>query len=167
MRRLALAAILILLPQAAQGTTRHLAGGAPSVDALVARLVRALEANDAAALRRLRVSRAEYLDIVVPGNVEPGTPLRTLPAAKVGYFWDILDEKSAFAERALLAEFGGRRWRVVRVDLPPEPHRFAGFTSHGRLRVVVADAGGTEHDLRVGSVIHRDGMFKLVSLVRD
>src|SRR5205814_592624 len=55
---------------------RKLEGGSPSVDELVARFLDALGKKDAATLRRLRVTREEYLDIILPGTVPVGADRR-------------------------------------------------------------------------------------------
>src|SRR5262245_20739115 len=52
------------------------ADGAPSVGVLMDEFVQALTRKDMEALNRLRVSKIEYVDLIVPGTVPVGKPPR-------------------------------------------------------------------------------------------
>jgi hypothetical protein len=144
-----------------------LTDGASSVDELVARLLAALAARDRAALARLRVTEREYLDVILPGNVEPGQPPQRMPEEKARFFWQMLDAKSRFGEQHLLDEFGGRRFHATRVDYKKGAKRWAGFDSYRQLRLALADEQGRAHELGTGSIVDVDGRLKFVSFVRD
>ena len=53
-----------------------LADAARSPDLLIARFLDALAAKDRAVLHRLRVSKEEYLAVILPGSVPPGSALQ-------------------------------------------------------------------------------------------
>jgi hypothetical protein len=171
MRRVLLivAALALVAPPPAPrvAAAPRLAGAAPSIDALVARFLRVLANGDWAKLERLRVSEGEYLDIILPGNVEPGEAPRRFPPAKREFFWSLLDGKSRYAEAALLAEHGGRPYRAREVHFRKGTKRYAGFTAHRRLALTVEDAEGSRHELHTGSVAEVSGGYKFVSFVRD
>jgi hypothetical protein len=141
--------------------------GARSVEALVGRFLDVLAARDAEALRRLRVSEREYLTIVVPGHVEPGSPPQKLPEEQGRVFWELLDTRSRYAELGLLDEFGGSVLRVKRIDYAKGTHRYAGYTAYRRLVLTLASDDGGERELRTGSIAEVGGRFKFVSFVRD
>lgn len=176
MRRLILPLVVLLAGgggSAAFGAKRAteappaFAGGAPSVDALVHRLLRALAAGDREKLRRLRVSEAEYRDVILPANVEGGAPRRRVPAAKGALFWSLLDTKSRYSELGLLAEHGGQRYRLRGVRFLRGTRRYAGFTAHQRLLLTLEDDAGRTTELRTGSIAELDGVYKFVSFIRD
>lgn len=144
-----------------------LAHAAPSVDALVGRLVGALAARDREALARLRVSEREYRTIIVPGHVEPGRPPQRLPDEASRFFWEMLDTRSRYSAEALLAEFGGQRYRLKGVRFARGTRRYAGYTAHRQLRLILEDGGGAERELRTGSIAEVRGRYKFVSFVRD
>ncbi len=143
------------------------ASAAPSMDALLERFLRALTAKDHDALRRLRVNEKEYLEIIVPGNVEPGQPPQRLTAPTGQYFWNTLDGKSAYSAQALLNEFGGSRYTVRDVTYDKGTKQFAWFTGYRQLRITVEDEQGARHVIETGSVAEVRGKFKFVSFVRD
>ena len=106
---------------------------AASVNELVERLITALQAKDAAALHRLRVNEKEYLEIIVPGNVEPGQPPQHLTPPTGRYFWETLNGKSAYMGQFLLNEFGGRSYKVRDVTYEKGTKKYAWFTGYRQL----------------------------------
>lgn len=152
---------------AASGSVSRLRGGASSMEALVADLLAALEGGDRDALAALRVTREEYLDIVLPGHVKPGEPAQALNPEAAGYFWGVLDTKSFYFEKALLERFTGRHLEVVEVGFEKGVADYAGHRAHKRIALKLRDADGRTVDLRAGSVIERDGRFKFESFIRD
>jgi hypothetical protein len=170
MRRVLLivAALALVAPPAPRAAAApRLAGAAPSIDALVGRFLRVLATGDGKKLERLRVSEGEYLDIILPGNVEPGETPRRFPPAKSEFFWSLLDGKSRYAEAALLAEHAGQRYRVREMRFLKGTGQYASFTAHRRLALTVEDSAGSLHELRTGSIAEVAGGFKFVSFVRD
>lgn len=140
---------------------------APSLDALVARLLTALETKDKDALRRLRVSRREYVKIIMPGFVEPGAAPRLIAPSENEFWWSMLDGKSKYSELGILSEFGGRRYTVKSITFLKGTEQYAWYTAHKRIAITLADGDGTETTLQMGSVVEANGDFKFVSYVRD
>jgi hypothetical protein len=144
-----------------------LRNGAPSMDVLLAQFIDALAARDRNALRRLRVDEREYLDVVMPGSIEPGKERRRFPDEKAKYFWDVLNEKSTFGEIALLNNFGGRKFTVQGVDWAKGVRQFDGYKGYAQLRLTVRDETGAAHEIDTGSVAEIGGRYKFVSYIRD
>ncbi|MCW5889678.1 MAG: hypothetical protein KIT14_03920 [bacterium] len=137
------------------------------MDDLIVRLLKAFEANDADGVRKLRVTRREYLKIIMPGFVEPGAPPRIVDKQESEFWWNLLDGKSLYTELALLNDYGGRRFTVKEVTFLKGVKSYAWYTSHGRILLTLADEGGEERRLQMGSVIEANGAFKFVSYTRD
>src|SRR5688572_4163033 len=72
-----------------------------SPDGLIDAFLRALERDDPDALRRLRITEAEYREIILPGSVREGQPLRRYPKEAADFAWSHLDTRSAYHELAL------------------------------------------------------------------
>jgi hypothetical protein len=154
---------------APHGAAPHppLSGGASSVDELLGRFVRALEANDGDALEALRVTENEYRKIIMPGSVKPGQPPQKLSAKADEYFWQSLDTKSLYSGRALLAGYQGRKYRITNVAWLKGIDEYAWFRCYDRLELTLVDEAGEEHQLNTGSVAEVDGRFKFISFIRD
>jgi hypothetical protein len=145
-----------------------LSNGADSMEELIDRFLRALERGDRQALRDVRVSKAEYLRIVLPGFVPPGQPLKRYPSTMRRWAWDNLNTKSMFYESIFLNTLGGKHLTVDRFDYREGGgHQFALYTGHRQLELFVRDATGEEHEVETGSVVERDGKYKFISFIRE
>ncbi len=140
---------------------------APTLDALLDRLLAALERKDADALRRLRVSRREYVKIIMPGFVPPGTEPRLIAPSENDFWWSMLDTKSKYSELAILSQFGGRRYSVKDITFLKGSEDYAWYTAHKRILLTLQDDDGAETTLQMGSVVEANGEFKFVSYTRD
>jgi hypothetical protein len=146
---------------------RHLANGAPSVDALLERFREALVARDKQALRALRVTQDEYLGIIMPGSVEPGQPRAQYSAQAQQYFWGILNGKSMYVEANLLYEYGGHPFRITEVAYRHGIKDYADYRAYRQLTLTLQDDAGKVDHLKIGSIAEVDGQFKFISYVRD
>jgi hypothetical protein len=140
---------------------------APSMDALLERLLDALATKDADALRRLRVSRREYVKIIMPGFVPPGAEPRLVAPSENEFWWSMLDHKSKYSELAILSQFGGRRYAVKGVTFLKGTEEYAWYTAHKRILLTLQGDDGSETTLQMGSVVEANGDFKFVSYTRD
>jgi len=156
-----------VVAHAARRPATQLQNTAPSMDALIARFLAALSAKDRKALQRLRVTDREYIDVIMPGSIEPGRKRRTFAEEKARYFWDALNEKSLFSEIALLNGYGGRKYKVRDVSWAKGVKHFDGYTGYAQLRLTVEDEKGEPHEIATGSVAEIGGRYKFVSYVRD
>ena len=154
---------------APRGAAPHppLSGGASSVDELLGRFVKALEANDGDALEALRVTEDEYRKIIMPGSVKPGEPPQKLSPKADEYFWQSLDTKSLYGGRALLAGYKGRTYRITNVTWLKGIDDYAWYRCYDRLELTLVDQRGEELKLNTGSVAEVDGQFKFISFIRD
>lgn len=147
--------------------TLRLSHGADSMEELIDRFLKALERRDRQALRDIRVSKAEYLRIIMPGNVLPGQPLKRHPSLLRRWAWDNLNTKSSFYESFFLNTLGGKQFTLDRFDYREGTQQFAGYTGHKQLELIVRDSAGEEHEVRTGSVVEMQGKYKFVSFIRD
>ncbi len=144
-----------------------LQNGAPSLAALVETFLAAVHAGDVTALHALRLSREEYVGIIVPGEVPKGQPPRATFAKVNDLFFGMLDTKSRYAAEAIVRGFAGREFPRRRLVLSQGTREFAWYTAHGEVRVIFTDAQGIEHTLRTGWVAEVDGRFKFIGFNWD
>jgi len=150
-----------------EGAGPVISAAAPSPARLIDELLRALGRKDRDALRRLRLTESEYREIVLPGNVDVGQPLRTYPAEVSEFAWRQLDTKSAYYEDFLVRQFGGRSFKVKAIEYEKGTQQYATYRAHKQLRLTLEDGDGAEVELRTGSVAEIAGQFKFVSFIRD
>lgn len=141
---------------------RSLSGGAPSLEALVDAFLAAIEKQDHQALHRLRLTKEEYTEIIVPGAVPKGQPPRQTFAEVNDVFWGILDTKSRYVADMLVATYGGRHYVDRRLELTRGVREWAWFTGHGELRLTLSDAAGEKVQLRSGWIAEVGGRYKFI-----
>lgn len=152
---------------AAEGSSTTLRGGASSRDELIDRFLQALREKDRDALRRLRLSESEYRDIVLPGHVAVGEPLRKYPEDVSQFAWRLLNTKSFYYEALLLGDFGGHTYEIQGMEYEEGTQSYATYTAYKQLRLQLQRDDGAEVELRTGSVADIAGQFKFVSYIRD
>jgi len=150
-------------------STAQLSNAAPSVDALVGRFMEALEQKDRAKLQGLRVTESEYLDVIMPGSIEPGKPLKNYDHHDQAsqYFWGILDTKSRYLEVSLLDKFGGTPLKIKSVKYQRGVKDYATYRAYKQLRLLVERSDGTEDELETGSIAEVNGQYKFISFIHD
>jgi hypothetical protein len=81
--------------------------------------------------------------------------------------WGDLRQKSGAGLGATLAQFGGQRFTLARVSFTGET-TYPAFRVHRRTAFVVRNAAGAESTIRVcGSMIEKEGRWKVFSYVVD
>jgi hypothetical protein len=139
-----------------------------SADTLIHQFLRALEKDDPDALRRLRVTETEYREIILPGSVREGQPLRHYRKDIADYAWSSLDTRSWYHEQALLQGYRGRRFTVKSVEYDKGVGRYANHTAYRQLRLTLEEPEtGTEVRLGTGSIVEIAGRFKFISFIND
>jgi hypothetical protein len=138
-----------------------------SVEELVDRFIKALAARDRQALSRLRVDKAEYLRLIMPGSTDPGQPPKRYSSDVRRFAWDLLDTKCRFWESTLLNTFGGKSLTVDSLEYREGVKQYEGFTAYQQLSLNLRDSDGEVQELRTGSIVEIDGRYKFVSFVRD
>jgi hypothetical protein len=137
-----------------------LSGGERSRDALVQAFVRALAANDTAALRAMLMTKAEYAWLYYPTNPQGLPPYDLAPAL----YWFMIDGRSAQGLTQALAERGGRPLHIVGYTCDPAASHEGDNRVYGpcQLRRVQAP-GDTVAERLFGPILERGGRFKFVS----
>lgn len=149
------------------GPPHGLSNAPDSLDALIDRFLAALEKNDAAALNELRVSREEYLDVIVPGTVEKGKAPRQVSEGPKKYFWEDLDFKSRQFSKLIVERFGARHYVEREIEFTEPQREYAWYTAQGELRMRLKDEGDALYQMRVGWVAEVDGKFKFIGFKLD
>lgn len=137
-----------------------LTGGADSRDALVRRFIGAVEAQDTAALRAMVLSRAEYAHLVYPTSRFTRPPMQQDPAL----IWFQMQLNSEKGVVRLLRRHGGEDsgFRGYACEDAPTVEGENRLWERCTVRLTAADGGDVT--LRwFGSIIERDGHFKLMS----
>jgi len=166
-----LTAVVLLTGSAMQspaGAAIRMSHAFESTDSLIAEFLRALEKDDADALRRLRVTEAEYREILLPGSVREGQPLRHYTKEVADFAWGNLDTRSRYHELALLQGYRGRHFAVKAVDYDKGVGRYANHTAYRQLRLTLDEPNaGKEVRLGTGSIVEIDGRYKFISFIND
>jgi hypothetical protein len=145
-----------------------LTGGAPSIDTLLDEFLAAVEQKDKDALHRLRLTKAEYTEIIVPGEVPTGQPPRQTFEQVNDVFWGMLDTKSRYTADAIVNDFGGRHYVERQLELTyGNPREWAWYTGHGEVRLRLKDETGQPYELRTGWIAEVDGRFKFIGFNWD
>ena len=136
----------------------------PSPDALSHAVLAALADDDAGRLAGLALSELEFRTVVWP-ELPAARPERGLP---FDYVWGDLHQKSTNALRRLVARHGGRRYALRAVAFRGETTQYESYRVHREAILDLVDEEGNELTLPLfGSILERDGEFKLFSYVVD
>jgi hypothetical protein len=138
-----------------------LADGATARDELVQRFIRALEQRDTAALASLVITRAEFAYLYYPTDPLSRPPYELSPAL----MWFRLQGSNRKAAAALLAKRAGRPlgyvgYHCARSDRQGDNTVWSECTI---TRQIPGSAGALEERL-FGTILERDGRYKLVAL---
>jgi hypothetical protein len=138
-----------------------------SIDELAAAVLAGIEQNNGRQLWSLALTKEEFHAVVWP-VLPANRPERNTP---FDYTWGTLEFKSSNALNTTLAKYTGHHYELVRVDFVAHEQRqrdYGAFRVHRDARVLVKKADGSEEwfDL-FGSVIERNGRFKVFSYVTD
>jgi hypothetical protein len=151
-------------PACGGGDPRPLANTFESPDALARAVLDQLAHNDSAGLRALALSEEEFRSRVWP-ELPVSRPERNVPFE---YVWRDLRQKSEGHLRQTLAEHGGRRYALVKVEFLGETTPYRTFQVAREAQLLVRDDRGEEHPIRVfGSVLRDGSRHKLFSYVID
>lgn len=142
----------------------QLSGGASSQEGLVDAWLEALARNDEARLHSLRVTREEYLEIMVPWTVKPGQPPRQVSEQPREFFWTVLDTKSRDLGRSMLQRYGGRRFQRRAIQFSEPRREYAGYRAHGLVRVDAVDEAGQPITVEGPWIAEVGGRYKFIGL---
>jgi hypothetical protein len=126
-------------------------------------VIAAVTAGDTAALASLALSEEEFREHIWPA-LPSARPERNLPFS---YVWGDLHQKSGTSLAATLARYRGQRMSLVDVR-HGEATTYPDFTVHRDSVFVVRKAEGSTEDVRLcGSMVEKDGRWKVFSYVVD
>ena len=135
-----------------------------SPEALSEAVLAALGDNDIATLRTLALDELEFRTAVWP-DLPASRPERNVP---FDYAWGDLHQKSNNSLRRLVARFGGRRYELVKVRFAGETTPYRSYKVHRETILDLRNEQGEAVRLALfGSILERDGKFKLFSYVVD
>jgi hypothetical protein len=137
----------------------QLSNAASSVDELMALVLEALAHADPAALDALRLTEEEHREILWPAD--PGQA----SGAPLDLAWDMLDRRSRSGVHKAIAEHGGRTLNLTGVEFTRGTEPRGSYALYRGPVLYTRDSSrGESLELRfLGSVIERDGRWKLVS----
>ena len=142
--------------------------GAASIDALVDEFLSAVRDNDRAALHRLRVTKDQYMQIVVPGTTEPGQPPRQITEQPRELFWSLNDTKSQYAAQNILENFGGKHVLSHTLRFSRGTDEYLWYTAHGQVRLdLLVEGEVLPQELRTGTIAEVDGRYKFLAFQWD
>jgi hypothetical protein len=173
-RSIAVAVLLLIGCAVDAGTTASngppigLTGGASSVDALMDQFLDALARQDEVAMLRLRVDKAEYTRIIMPGQIQKGQSPPPADEKVCDFAWSLLDTKSRYYTQALMKEFGGRTNVRKAVRFTKQPVEYAWYRAMGEVRMMVEDPEDKrQYELSTGWVAEVDGKYKFIGFNAD
>ena len=135
-----------------------------SVEALSDAVLAALADRDADTLASLALDELEFRTVVWP-DLPSSRPERGVP---FDYAWGDLHQKSTNSLRRLLARHGGERYELVAVTFAGETTAYRTCQVHRETVLDVRDEEGNDLTLALfGSILERDGEFKLFSYIVD
>ena len=138
----------------------RLEGGSPSRDTLIRRLVAAVAARDTAALRSMVLTAREYADLVYPSSPYIHPPYEQ-PAALA---WMQIAHPSVSGFKRLVERRGGVQLTLEGYQCAARPKREGKNTLWSDCVLRLSAPGLRSATERwFGSIIERDGQFKLVS----
>ena len=141
-----------------------LSDGAPSIEALLDEFLAAVELKDAEALHRLRITKGEFLAIIVPGTVAKGQPPRQVSQKPREFFWDLNDAKSRYFAHELFERFGGHHYIERRLSFTKGTREYAWYTAHGQVQLALRTADDPRVvTLRTGTIAEVEGRYKFIS----
>jgi hypothetical protein len=145
------------------GSIPALANTRSSPDELARAVLAALQQRDRAALDALALNEQEFRDHVWP-ELPAARPERNLPFS---YVWGDLHQKSNLGLASTMGTYGGRRFQLLSVAFSRES-RYPTYVVHHESTVRVKGDDGALDDLRVcGSMLAKDGAWKVFSYVTD
>ena len=136
-----------------------------SPEALAKAFLDALNRKDVDGLKRLGLSEEEFRL-----HVWPELPVSQLDKPlPFEYGWNDLNQKSMNSLRRTYTTYGGRKLTFIRLEFEGETTDYETFKVHRDGRVVVFDEE-RQREVRLdlfGSIMEKDGRFKLFSYVTD
>jgi hypothetical protein len=141
-----------------------LSGGAPSLETLVDRYLRGLEAGDGEGIARMALDRAEFAYLYFPHTQYVEGPYELSPA----FVWYQLGNRSSRGLTRALRLYEGETLHDVGVDCPEGRESFGdGWIHHGCAVLGELPTGEEVREVLFGSILELDGHFKFVGFANQ
>jgi hypothetical protein len=141
-----------------------LQGAEGSPTSVAAKVVSAFNAHDVSALEAAALTEHEFRDVVWP-RLPAARPERNLSC---DYVWNDLSSKSRLHLRARMEAWHSLRYQVEGVRFDGETTDYGSYRVHRDAAVQLRTPDGRQVSARVfGSMIERDGRFKVFSYIVD
>ena len=141
-----------------------LAHSQDSPEALARAVLSGLERRDVDTLNKLAIDEAEFREHVWP-ELPAARPERNLPFS---YVWGDLHQKSTARLGQTLATHGGKEYTLVSIRFDGGTTPYKSYRVHRDAEITLTDAeGGTQQIRLFGSILVKDGRFKVFSYVVD
>lgn len=139
-------------------------GGASSTESLVHLALKGLQKNDTALLQSLAITKDEYMDIVFPEQGMHWAGARDSRPEVREFLWENHFGSSVKGLRRTLRDLGGRKLTLRNIEFTGGEKKYISYTIHEATLLTVEDEQGKEHQIKaVGSIIEKDGTFKLMA----
>jgi hypothetical protein len=156
-------AVVLLVP-GCRRSVAPLAGGASSKLELARGVAVAFGKADVPALHALTLSEQEFRDHVWP-ELPAARPERNLPFS---FVWGDLHQKSEASLSRTLDVARGRSLKVVSVQQLGATTRYQTYVVHRQTQLTIDGGDGRVEQIRLfGSILEKDGRFKVFSYVTD
>lgn len=143
---------------------RPLSGGASSKSELVEKVLDRFAHRDTVALGRLLVDKDEFLDIIYPELGIHYASARDTREETKAFLWEHQYLNARKGLFKALREVGGKEMAFVDMRFADGEKHFRTYKLHEGTEVDVRTADGQEATLlALGTIIERDGRFKLLS----
>jgi hypothetical protein len=137
---------------------------APSRDSLVKGFIAALARSDTTALQKMLLNAREFAWLVYPESPYTRPPYSQSPAL----VWGQIQNPGASGYTRLVRRLGGKPLRYDGYTCSPKPDRQGKNVIWTQCTVRVAEPGEGPRNRRLfGSIIERNGRFKLVSFANE
>ena len=143
----------------AAGSSLAQTGGASSAEDLASRALAAIESKDKAALEKLTVTEEEFKLYIWPTT----HPASMGPQSKPAGAYQALRQASAAGIEQRIAEYGGRKLKVVRIAFGPERKLKDGRILQAPEITASGEEAGEVKFRIAASVLEHGGEFKFVS----
>jgi hypothetical protein len=141
-----------------------LANTAETPSALAGAVLDALQHRDVNRLHALSLDEREFREHVWP-DLPAARPDRNLP---ISYVWGDLRQKSESSLGRVVAAKGGQPLELVSLRFAGGTTAYKSYAVHRQAVMVVKDGTGAQTEFRAfGSVLEKDGQFKVFSYVVD
>ncbi|HKR08844.1 MAG TPA: hypothetical protein VJS39_06620, partial [Gemmatimonadaceae bacterium] len=140
-------------------TATALSNGSNSREGLIRRFMSALQRTDSAELRRMVLQPREFADLVYPESPYTHPPYRQSPSL----VWYQIQNGSVSGLTRLLRRIGGQPLSYVASSCDKKPDRQGRNAIWTNCTVRVTANGETTRHRLFGSIIERDGTYKIVS----